>query len=641
VVTLRAYAGKRLKVDLTRGDYFVEDISNAQLKMFLGGRGLNSAVLFDEINPSIAPLSPDNVLIIGVGPLTGTICSGSNRFTITAKSPHTGILGDANAGGFFGPEVKYAGFNQILVRGRSPKPVYLKIFNGSVEIKDASHLWGKDVWETDLLLKEEVGDSDAKVACIGPAAENGVTYAGVVTSLVRIAARTGMGTVMASKNLKAVVVRGTQPVEVEDFDLFDKIVKEIEEQVYASPDYLGRSTMGSTRLVNPLNQLGFLVSYHFKTGVFPEADKISGETLRDRYNVKVKACGSCPLPCSRFHVVKSGRFAGLASEGPEYETLGSIGSRCGVDDIEVILKANDKLNRYGLDSITSGEVIALAMECYERGLLTRDQLNGLDLRWGNADAMLTLIDMIAYKKGIGEKMAYGAKKFGEFVGKGADKLAAQVKGLEIIAGEPRGMKAFALTYAVSSRGADHLRAEPMFELSNNAELAVKRFGAKEAAFRLEYKAKGRVVKYYEECAALADSLTMCKNITAMLDGPPRHYELEEVVARILRAALGWDMQPKDVLQIGERIINIERAFVVREGVTRKDDVLPERFLKEPLPPECGPSAGSVVELEPMLDEYYEVRRWDKSTGIPRASTLKQLGLNYAADNLAAYIKLPD
>jgi len=638
---LKAYAGKRLRVDLSRGDYYVEDIREDQLKMFLGGRGLNSAVLFDEVNPNVNPLSPENVLIIGVGPLTGTICSGSNRFTITAKSPHTGILGDANAGGFFGPELKYAGLDQIVIKGRSPKPVYLKIFDGSIEIKDASHIWGKDVWETDLLLKEEVGDSDAKVACIGPAAENGVTFAGVVTSLVRIAARTGMGTVMASKNLKAVVVRGTFPVEVDDYEAFDKIVREIEDQVFASPDYLGRSTMGSTRLVNPLNQLGFLVSYHFKTGVFEGAEKISGEALRDHYNVKVKACGSCPLPCSRFYVVKSGRFAGLAGEGPEYETLGSIGSRCGIDDIEAILKANDKLNRYGMDSITTGEVIALAMECYERGLITREELDGLDLRWGNADAMLTLIDMIAYKKGIGEKMAYGAKKFGEFVGKGAEKMAAHVKGLEIIAGEPRGMKAFALTYAVSSRGADHLRAEPMFELSNNAELAVKRFGAKEAAFRLEYKAKGRVVKYYEECAALADSLTMCKNITAVLDGPPRYYELQEVAARLLKAAVGWDMQPREVLRIGERIINVERAFVVREGITRKDDTLPERFLKEPLPPECGPSAGSVVELEPMLDEYYEVRRWDKSTGIPRRITLEELGLKYVADNLKSYVGLPD
>ncbi|MEM3386832.1 MAG: aldehyde ferredoxin oxidoreductase family protein [Nitrososphaerales archaeon] len=638
---MKAYAGRRLRVDLSRGDYCLEDISEAQLKMFLGGRGLNSATLFEEVNPNVNPLSPENVLIIGVGPLTGTICSGSNRFTVSAKSPHTGILGDANAGGFFGPEVKYAGLDQIAIKGRAPKPIYLKIFDGTVEIKDASHLWGKDVWETDLLLKEEVGDSDAKVACIGPAAENGVSYAGVVTSLVRIAARTGMGTVMASKNLKAIVVRGTKPVEVADYDEFDKIVKEIEEQIYSSPDYVGRSTMGSTRLVNPLNQLGFLVSYHFKTGVFEGADKISGETLRDHYNVKVKACGSCPLPCSRFYVIKSGRFAGLAGEGPEYETLGSIGSRCGVDDIEAILKANDKLNRYGMDSITTGEVIALAMECYERGLLTKEQLGGLDLTWGNAEAVLTLIDMIAYKKGIGEKMAYGAKKFGEFVGQGADKLAAQVKGLEIIAGEPRGMKAFALTYAVSSRGADHLRAEPMFEFSNNAELAVKRFGAKEAAFRLEYKAKGRVVKYYEECAALADSLTMCKNISAMLDGAPRYYELEEVASRLLKAAVGWDMSPRDVLQMGERIINIERAFVVREGITRKDDTLPERFLKEPLPPECGPSAGSIVELEPMLDEYYEVRGWDKKTGIPKRSTLERLDLKYVADDLASYGKLAD
>ena len=629
------YTGNRLRIDLSRGDFCTELISETQLKMFLGGRGLNSALLFNEVSPNVSPLDPENRLIFGVGPLTGTTSPSSSRFTVTGKSPHTGILGDANAGGYFGPEMKYAGFDQIVIQGRSERPVYLSIIDDDIKIRDASHLWGKDVLETDLAIKDELKDNNVKVACIGQAAENGVTYAGIITSLARAAARTGMGTLMASKNLKAVAIRGSRSVQVADPDSFERIVNELEAQVHNAPDYIGRSTMGSTRLVNPLNELGFLVTRHFQTGVFEDADKISGETLRERYNVKVKACGSCQLPCSRFFVVKSGKFAGLCGEGPEYETLGSVGSRCGINDIEAILKANDKMNRYGLDSITTGEVIALAMECYQRGMISKKDTDGLDLTWGNANSLLTLIDKIVNKEGFGAKLAYGAKKAGELIGHGAENLAAQVKGLEIIAGEPRGMKAFALTYAVSSRGADHLRAEPMFELSNNTELAVKRFGVPEAALRLEYKGKGKVVRYYEHCAGLADSLTMCKNITAALDGPPKHYELDEVVSRLLKSCIGWDITPDEVIMIGERIINVERAFVVREGITRKDDTLPKRFLKEPLPPECGSSAGSVVELEPMLNEYYEVRGWDPETGIPTIERLNKIGLKYIAEDLKA------
>jgi len=627
------YMGRRLRVDLSRGASYTEPLNEFQLKMFIGGRGLNSALLFDEVNPEISPLDPSNMLIFGVGPLTGTMSPGSGRFTITGKSPHTGILGDSNAGGFFGPEMKYAGYDQIAIQGRAEKPVYLWVNDDEVQIRDASHLWGMDVYGTDAALKEELHDSDVKVACVGQAAENGVTYAGVFTSLVRAAARTGMGTLMAAKNMKALAIRGSKSVQVADPEGFDKLVEELENQVYDSPDYKGRSTMGSTRILNPLNYLGYLVSYHFKTGFFKNADKISGETLREHYNVKVKACSSCPLPCSRFFVIKSGRFAGLSGEGPEYETLGSVGSRCGIDDIEAILKANDMLNRYGLDSITTGECIALAMECYEKGWLTKEQADGLDLSWGNADTMLTLIDKIAKREGFGAKLAYGSKKAGELIGHGAEKLAAQVKGLEIIAGEPRGMKAFALTYAVSSRGADHLRAEPMFEMSGNTDLAIKRFGAPEAALRLEYKTKGKVTKYYEECAVLADSLTMCKNITALLDGAPRYYELQDVASRLLKSAVGWDISPSQVHNIGERVINLERAFNVREGITRKDDTLPERFLKEPLPQECGASAGSVVELEPMLEEYYDVRGWHPETGIPTDETLEKLNLKYVKEDL--------
>jgi len=630
---LYAYAGQVLKINLTKSKVVKETLNESLAKLFLGERGLNSAVLYDNVQPRMDPLDPDNPLIFGVGPLNGTFASGCSRFTVSAKSPLTGILGDASAGGFFGPELKFAGYDQIIIQGRASRPVYLWIDDDRVEVRDAGNVWGSDVWETHEKIREELGDNSIQVACIGQAGENQVRFAGIFANLARAAARTGMGTVMGSKRLKAIAVRGSKSVEVADTDGFLEIVETMEDQLFKSPDYESRSLMGSTRLVNSLNEMGFLVTKHFQTGFFEGADKISGEELLKNYNVKLKACFSCPLSCSRFFVIKNGRFAGLHGEGPEYETLGSVGSRCNNDDLNLILKANDLMNRYGMDSITTGEVIAFAMECYEKGILTRKQTNGLDLSWGNNDVILTLIEKIAKREGFGEILSYGTQRAAEIIGKGSEKYAMHVKGLEIIAGEPRGMKAFALTYAVGSRGADHLRAEPMFELSNNIELAEKRFGIADAALRLKFKGKGKVVKYYEESCAIADSLPMCKNILACLDAPPMFYELKNIASKLIHTAIGWNVTPDEVQRIGERIVNLERAFNVREGMTRKDDTLPERFLKEPLPKECGPSAGSIVELEPMLDEYYQEREWDKETGIPTQRKLKEIGLEYVAKDL--------
>lgn len=628
-----AYTGKILKINLTKLKVVKESLNESLAKLFLGERGLNSAFLYDNVQPRMDPLDPDNPLLFGVGPLNGTFASGCSRFTVSAKSPLTGILGDACAGGFFGPELKFAGYDQIIIEGRASEPVYLWIDDDSVEIRDAGNVWGSDVWETHKIIREELADNRIQVACIGQAGENQVRFAGIFANLARAAGRTGMGTVMGSKRLKAIAVRGSKSVEVADTDGFLEVVETIEDQLFRSPEYKSRSLMGSTRLVNSLNKQGFLVTKHFQTGVFEGANKISGEELLKNYNVKSKACFACPMPCSRFFVIKNGRFAGLHGEGPEYETLGSVGSRCNNDDLNLILKANDMMNRYGMDSITTGEAIAFAMECYEKGILTRKQTDGLDLSWGNNDVILMLIEKIAKKEGFGEVLSHGTRQAAKIIGKGSEKYAMHVKGLEIIAGEPRGMKAFALTYAVGSRGADHLRAEPMFELSNNIELAKKRFGVSDAALRLKFKGKGKVVKYYEEVCAIADSLPMCKNIAACLDAPPNFYELKNIASKLIQTAIGWNTTPGEVQRIGERIINLERAFNVREGITRKDDTLPKRFLKEPLPKECGPSAGSIVELEPMLNEYYQEREWNEETGIPTQRKLKEIGLEYVAKDL--------
>jgi aldehyde:ferredoxin oxidoreductase len=617
---MKGYAGHILRVDLSDGSSSVRPTEEALARAYLGGRGLNIKRLWDEVPAHTDPLSPRNLLVFGVGPLTGTLFPGGARFNVSGMSPQTGILGDSNAGGFFGPAIKFAGYDQVIVSGRAPHPVYLWLDDDRLELRDARALWGKDTWETAASVHEDLGDSAVEVATIGPGAENGVRFAGIFNNLVRAAARTGMGTLMASKNLKAIAVRGSRTVTPADPGRLRELLARMDERIYHHPDYESRSRLGTTRLIKALNEIGGLPTRHFQSGQFEAAAAVSGEAIESRFKLKSKACFACTVHCSRFLRIDDPRFPGLRLEGPEYEPLAGFTARVGNGDLALALKCVDLANRYGIDAIALSEVIAWAMECAERGLLTRAEADGLDLSWGNGETIIALIHKVANREGFGDLLADGVRKAAERLGRGSEALAFHGKGLEIFQADIRSIKAYGLGNAVSSRGADHLRSEPWFEFSNDAAEGIRRYGLPETAFRLEYKGKGLVVKHFEEMAAVSDALGVCKNI----------YNNMEVMgwdetADWLRALTGFDLDGRDVQRAGERIVNLERLFNAREGIGRRDDMLPARFLREPLNA-TGSSRGAVLELGPMLDEYYRARGWDTATGLPRPEKLRELGL---------------
>jgi len=623
---LYGYGGHILRIDLSAGEICRHPTEEHLARTFLGGRGLNVKRLWDELPAHTDGLAPENLLVFGVGPLVGTTFPGGARFNVSAMSPQTGILGDSNGGGFWGPELKFAGYDQVMIHGRAEHPVTIWIKDDVVELRDARGIWGKDVWEATETLQGELGDSDIQVATIGQGAENGVRFAGVFVNLNRPAARTGMGTVMAAKNLKALAVRGSGLIPIADPTRFGDIIARLDEVIYRHPEYETRYRLGTTKLIRALESIGGLPARHFQDGRFEGAEAVSGEAIERLYKVKSKACFACTIPCSRFLEVTDPRYPDLRFEGPEYEPLAGFTVRVGNGDLALGLKCVDLANRYGLDAIALSEVISWAMECYQRGILSREDADGLDLSWGNGETILNLIHQVAHREGFGDMLADGVRAAAERLGRGSEELAMHGKGLEVFQADPRSIKAYGLGNAVASRGADHLRSEPWFEFSNDPEEGVRRYGIPETAFRLAYKGKGLVVKHFEEMAAIADSTGVCKNTynnMEVLDW--------EGTGELLQAATGWDLTGEEVRLIGERIVNLERLFNAREGITRADDTLPKRFLEQPMPA-GGASAGSVLELEPMLDEYYRARGWDVQTGLPRPEKLAELGLESAKNH---------
>ena len=622
---LGGYAGKILRIDLTRREAKTVDLDRSLASQFLGGRGFNSKLLYEEVGPDTDSLSPENVLMFATGPLVGTMFPTASRFNISAKSPQTGILGDTNAGGHLASEIKFAGYDQIVLEGRSSEPIFVYVNDGEIEFRDASHMRGMDVYETDEIIKEDLGDRRVQTAIIGPAAENGIRFSGIFANLMRAASRTGMGTVMASKGVKALVVRGTGSIEVSHPRKFERLVDEIAEEIRGHEQYEGRRRMGTTRILLMANAMGFLPTRHYTAGSFEHAEEVSGERLAEEFNVKSRGCFACTIPCSRFYVVRGGRFAGLYGEGPEYESQGSLTSRTGNRELELALKANDMCNRLGMDVLTVSECISWAQELYEKGMLTKEETDGLDLSWGNGDAILTLIDKISRRDGFGDVLADGTKPAALKLGKGMD-LIMQVKGLDLIMADPRGLKGFGLGYAVASRGGDHLRSEPFLELNDDPAIGEKMFGVPEATLRMADRGKGKLISFFEDWNAVIDALEPCKNIMQNME-----ILTFDLASEVIEATTGMRMTPAEVRLVGTRIVNIERAFNVREGIRRRDDSLPRRFREEPL--EEGASSGTVFDQEPMLDEYYAERGWEVSTGIPTSETLEKLNLLGARSDL--------
>lgn len=622
------YAGKILRIDLSNRKPNAEDLYMPTAYQFLGGRGFNMKTLYDELEPGIAPLSEENKYLIGTGMFGGTLCPMGTRINISTKSPQTGIVGDSNAGAHFAADLKFAGYDQVIVEGKSEEPIYIFIDDDRISFHDASHLWRKSVREVTETIRKELKDSSIQILSTGLAADYGVSFAGTFFNLTRAAARTGTGTVLASKKVKAIALRGTGSIGVYDPALFYKLNRQIAQLIRINPQYELRSTMGTTSNVRWLNEKGFLTVNHFLSGYQPTAHRWEGEALRDHYNVKSKACFGCSLHCSRYAVVKDGPYS-MHGEGPEYEAMAGFASRMGADDPEFMLYANQVCNEYGMDEITVGELISWLMELNQRGIISNKDVDGLDLSWGNRETALALVEKIARREGIGDLLADGVKKAAERLGRGSDAYAMEVKGLEIINGDPRGMVGYGLTYAVSDRGADHLRSEPYFELKDKPAIGEEWFGIPETALRLEHHGKGVLVKWSGEWCAVSDALEVCKNTLVCMDFIP-------YVAALVNAATGWDLTTEELQKVGERIVNIERCFNIREGMRRPDDRLPDRFIHEPMECEGRETQGNVVHLEYMLEQYYRARGWNVKTAIPTREKLLELDLVDIADDMEPY-----
>ncbi len=607
------YVGKIGVIDLTEGSIRIEETSEILGKKYLGGKGYALALLYEHAKDleekgkalsDLNPLGPDNAIVFATGPATGVpgFPSPGRYHVMALRSPLTGSIGSANSGGEWGPFLKFAGFDMLFIKGAADSPVYISVVDGCIEICDASDYWGKNVFDTDDLLKKEVGGKNVSVACIGPAGENLVPMANIVNDKHRAAGRTGLGAVMGSKFLKAIVVSGSESVPVADMEKFREASREaLEKERKNSVTAEGLPTYGTAILINVLNNAGALPFKNWQSGYNPEADKISGETLTKNYLVKKRPCWGCNIACGRVSSVKTGPYQILLTEGPEYESIWALGNTTGVMDLEAITKANHLCNEFGLDPISTGSTIAAAMELRQRGLIKDEYLHGMDLSFGNAATLVESIWRIAYKTGFGKYMALGSKRLCEIFG--APELSMSVKGLEMPAYDPRGVKGMGLNYATSNRGGCHV---------TGYTVSPEILGIPTKIDPLTIEGKAQWVKTFQDFACVVNSTVNCLFTTFALSVAD--------YANLLSAVTGWNLTEEEIMRIGERIYNLERLIMSKFGFTDKDDTLPPRLTSEPMPE--GPAKGQVVELEQMKKEYYRLRGW--VNGIPTPEKLKEL-----------------
>jgi len=624
------WCGRILKVDLTSRRIEVVPLDLAAARKFLGGRGLNSWSLYHMVRKDIDEFSPENPVIVGAGPLCGTLVPASSKFTITTKSPLTNIFTDSCAGGYFGPELKFAGYDQVLILGASKNPVYLLIDDDDVTLLDAEHLWGKNTWAAQKQIRQLHGD-DFQIACIGQGGENLVRYAGVMHGLKRAAGKFGVGAVMGSKKLKAIAVRGTKGVKVAHPDLLLGFALDTQKAIKNSTIFKTRSIYGTPYLEDVMSPMGLLSTRNFRTSTFEHYKEIGGIRLTDRYSTRMRSCLGCPAHCTHVYSLQNGPYKGTFGEGPEFTLTSMVGDRCGISDLEALLKINQLLNEYGLDAAAFGGLLGWAMDCYERGIIDQADTGGIELNFGNAEAAIALAHKTAHREGFGDVLAEGEKRAPRIVGRGSERYMHHSKGGIIIAEDPRALPGFGLAYLTSTRGSDHLRA--MFTIETHPkgrEIAEILFGEKDAANPKTYRGKGKGVKWYEDLATVVDALGLCKfNYPRMLDDIVHALE---IMTRGFFMVTGLKLSVEEMLEAGERIFNVEKAFNSRLGLSRKDDnfSVPEKFLREPL--RDGGFKGQVFPLEPMLDEYYEARGWG-TDGLQTWKKLEDLGLEEIAVEL--------
>lgn len=607
------YMGKWLEVDLTRKRAEVRSLDTGFAKKFLGGRGFGVKILYDRLKPKTNPFSPANVLVFATGPLTGGKCRISpGRYVVCTKSPLTGTILDSNSGGNWGPTLKMAGFDYIVITGKAGVPTYLWVHNRECEFRDATHIWGNmDIYEGEDAIKKETNEK-AKVTQCGPTGERLALLSCIMNDKYRAAGRGGAGAVMGSKNLKAIAVFGDAEVPYSNLEAFNTANKEAFNLMQKSDlTKKGGSlyTYGTASLVNVINEHGIFPTRNWQTGVFETAEKISGETLAETRLIRRTACWGCPVACGRWTRIEKGPYKGTEGEGPEYETIWSTGASCGVDDLDMITTAHWLCNRYGLDGISAGSTVAFAMECYERGLITKKDTGGIDLKFGNAEAMVKVIELMGKGEGIGAILQDGSRAAAQKIGKGAEKFSMSVKGLEMPAYDPRGAKGHGLAYATSNRGGCHVRAYMISPEILGLPEKLDRFSGAEDVKKIQ------MLKTFQDFNAVVDSVGVCLFVTFGIGAPE--------FVRLLKPCTGWDWTVESILELGDRIWTLERAFNAREGFGRKDDTLPDRLLVAPMPD--GPAEGHVVPIEPMLDVYYKIRGLDDE-GHPTWDKMKETGL---------------
>ncbi|MBK5262299.1 MAG: aldehyde ferredoxin oxidoreductase family protein [Peptostreptococcaceae bacterium] len=593
------YQGKILRVNLSNGIIKVEPLDEEVAKKFIGGRGLATKLFVDEVSPLVDALSPENKLLVAAGPLTGTPTPTGGRYMVVTKSPLTGTIASSNSGGYWGAELKFAGYDIIIVEGKSEKPVYLMIEDDTVEIRDASHLWGKVVSETTSMLLKEVPEK-SRVLTIGPSGEKLSFMAAILNDVSRAAGRSGVGAVMGSKNLKAITVRGTKKVSLADEAALKAVVKvcgaKIKENGVTGQ---GLPAYGSAVLVNIINEGGVFPTNNFQTSQFPNAEEISGELLAEKYLVRKDPCYRCPIGCGRYSKVDD-----IEGGGPEYESIWAFGGDCGVSDMASVIKANYWCNEYGIDTISTGATIAAAMELFQKGYLKNEDLNGLSLEFGNNEAVVEWTKRIGLREGFGDKMADGSYVLTNSYG--VPELSMSVKKQELPAYDPRAIQGQGLSYATSNRGGCHVRAYL---------ISPEILGLPEKLDRFTIEGKASWVKIFQDLTAFIDSAGLCLFTSFALG--------VEDYKSLINAVLGTNWTGEDILLSGERIWNLEKLFNLEAGIDPSQDTLPKRLLEDPI--SSGPSEGNLSRLSEMLPEYYKIRGWGVD-GIPTSERKTLLGL---------------
>lgn len=632
------YNGQILHVDLTNGTLDVETPEEAFYRKYLGGSAMGMHYILRDMPKGADPLGPDNVLTLMAGVTTGAAISGQSRINANAKSPLSGGIGDAQGGGFFPAEFKFAGFDGIVIKGKSPKPVYLSIIEGKPELRDAAHLMGKITGEVDAILKEELGDQKIEILQHGPGAENGVLFSTLVSMSNRHAGRTGMGAVMASKNLKAVVVRGKKKPEIFDSKALVALNRLGPGAVKENPDMDGLAEHGTAVVTLFNNSIGCLPTRNYNEGQFEGAEGVSGELMSETILKERDTCYACVVRCKRVVEVTEGKHkVDPYYGGPEYETLGTFGSYCGVDSLEAVAYANQVCNQYGIDTIACGATIAFAMECFENGVITKEQTGGIELKFGDAEAMLAALNVIVKNEGpLGQVLSQGSERAARLWGNGADEFLITSKGGEAPAHMPQAKRSLGLIYAVNPFGADHQSSEhdPYYEEGigdfNLDRLKMIGLGDPQPAYSLTPE-KVRFAYNSQLFFSLCDSAELCQFVW----GPAWTLYGPQETADMINAVTGWGVTVDELQEVGARRLNLFRVFNAREGFGRKDDKLPRKFFKALKG--TGPTSGFALtqeELDTAIDEYYKLAGWTEE-GIPTPETLKQHDIEWAAEYLPA------